>query len=194
MWPPDSEQERDRLLGQGYGYGLIVEHDRRLGYMVGHPGGLPGFGSFMRWLPGRRLGVVALGNATYAPMDRATLGAVELLNESGDLPPPPIVHHSTDLEDAGNHLLALFNDWNDELATEAFGLNVPLDEDFARRRKSLEDVRSRFGPFEAMTLKPASATRASFTLRGSKGEVSGSFLLTPESPARIQAYEIDPVG
>lgn len=190
MWVPDSEQERDRLLGTGYGYGLMIEHDRRLGSMVGHPGGLPGFGSHMRWLPDRGLGVVALGNATYAPMDRVTLRVLELLNQSGELAPPRDIPGSRDLEVAGEHLLTLFNDWDDELAREAFATNVPLDEDLERRRRQVEDLLAMFGPFEGIDLAPASVTRASFTLRGSKGELKGSFLLSPESPARIQTYEI----
>jgi CubicO group peptidase (beta-lactamase class C family) len=61
-----------RIDAGGYGYGLQVLHDDRFGVIVGHGGGLPGYGSHMRWLPGRRVGVVALANATYAPMGRLT--------------------------------------------------------------------------------------------------------------------------
>jgi CubicO group peptidase (beta-lactamase class C family) len=55
----------------GYGYGLRVQFEEQLGRMVTHSGGFPGYGSTMRWLPGRRVGVVALSNVTYAPDDRA---------------------------------------------------------------------------------------------------------------------------
>ena len=65
--------------------GLMVTHDLRFGHIVGHPGGLPGFGSFMRWLPDRGVGVVALGNVTYAPMDPATLELLEVLDDLGAL-------------------------------------------------------------------------------------------------------------
>ncbi len=54
----------DRILdGAGYGYGLIVEHDRRFGRIVQHTGGLPGFSSHMRWHPASGVGVVVLGNS-----------------------------------------------------------------------------------------------------------------------------------
>ena len=52
----------------GYGYGLTSMHHDVLGRIVAHSGGYPGFGSHMRWHPASGWGVVALGNATYAPM------------------------------------------------------------------------------------------------------------------------------
>ncbi|MBD7958370.1 beta-lactamase family protein [Microbacterium sp. Sa4CUA7] len=54
--------ERD-LVGAGYGYGLVVEHDRRFGRVVQHAGGLPGFSSHMRWHPATGLGVAVFGNS-----------------------------------------------------------------------------------------------------------------------------------
>ena len=35
------------------------------GHVVAHSGGLPGFGSQMRWLPEYGVGLIALGNRTY---------------------------------------------------------------------------------------------------------------------------------
>ncbi|UJP09128.1 beta-lactamase family protein [Microbacterium sp. KUDC0406] len=51
------------LDGAGYGYGLVVEHDRRFGRVVQHAGGLPGFSSHMRWHPATGIGVVVFGNS-----------------------------------------------------------------------------------------------------------------------------------
>ena len=51
------------LDGLGYGYGLVVEHDRRFGRIVQHAGGLPGFSSHMRWQPATGIGVVVFGNS-----------------------------------------------------------------------------------------------------------------------------------
>lgn len=55
-------QERD-LDGAGYGYGVVVEHDRRFGRIIQHAGGLPGFSSHMRWHPASGLGAVVFGNS-----------------------------------------------------------------------------------------------------------------------------------
>ncbi|MDQ0614136.1 CubicO group peptidase (beta-lactamase class C family) [Microbacterium sp. W4I4] len=61
---PTSGQFGDRVLdGAGYGYGLVVEHDRRFGRVVQHAGGLPGFSSHMRWHPTTGIGVVVFGNS-----------------------------------------------------------------------------------------------------------------------------------
>lgn len=51
------------LTGAGYGYGLVVEHHRRLGRIVQHSGGLPGFTSHMRWHVDSGVGVVVFGNS-----------------------------------------------------------------------------------------------------------------------------------
>lgn len=51
------------LDGAGYGYGLVVEHDRRFGRIVQHSGGLPGFSSHMRWHPASGTGIVAFGSS-----------------------------------------------------------------------------------------------------------------------------------
>lgn len=57
---PSAGRELD---GLGYGYGLVVEHDRRFGRIVQHAGGLPGFSSHMRWQPATGIGVVVFGNS-----------------------------------------------------------------------------------------------------------------------------------
>ncbi len=55
-----------------YGFGLFIDEDARLGRVVSHSGGYPGFGSNMRWHPATGTGVIALGNGTYAPMTMLT--------------------------------------------------------------------------------------------------------------------------
>lgn len=71
-FPPElswaSADATPTLVSGGYGYGLFVFDDLRLGRVVGHGGGYPGFGSHMRWHPASGSGVIAFGNARYAPM------------------------------------------------------------------------------------------------------------------------------
>ena len=55
-----------------HGFGLFVDEDPSLGRVVSHSGGYPGFGSNMRWHPATGIGVIALGNGTYAPMSPLT--------------------------------------------------------------------------------------------------------------------------
>ena len=61
-------------MAGGYGYGLMIWHERDGQRHVGHPGGLPGFGTLMRWVPELGLSVILLANVTYASA-RAACGA-----------------------------------------------------------------------------------------------------------------------
>ena len=63
MIPTGERPSPGELDGAGYGYGLVVEHDRRFGRIVMHAGGLPGFSSHMRWHPTTGIGVVVFGNS-----------------------------------------------------------------------------------------------------------------------------------
>src|SRR5882762_1032190 len=56
-----------QLVLSSYAYGLSVSQDCRFNYIVGHGGGLPGYGSLMRWLPEYGVGLIAMGNLTYTP-------------------------------------------------------------------------------------------------------------------------------
>jgi len=49
-----------------YGFGLFTEEDPKLGTVIQHSGGYPGYGSQMRWHPATGIGVIALANSTYA--------------------------------------------------------------------------------------------------------------------------------
>ena len=47
--------------------------------IVAHSGGLPGFGSLMRWLPDYGVGIIAFGNVTYTGWDGVVDEAIERL-------------------------------------------------------------------------------------------------------------------
>ena len=76
-----------RAQAYGYGIGLGARVDRRLGTVIGHSGGLPGYGSHMRWIPDRGVGVVAVSNVTYGNMHAACIEALETLADLDALPP-----------------------------------------------------------------------------------------------------------
>jgi serine-type D-Ala-D-Ala carboxypeptidase/endopeptidase len=81
----------------GYGMGLYIDLDTDLGHQCGHSGGVPGYGSNMRWLTGSepgsalhsptlagsRIGVVSLGNVTYAPMIHLTRRVLQSMRTHG---------------------------------------------------------------------------------------------------------------
>src|SRR5687767_838105 len=77
-----------------YGYGLGVSQDCRFGHIVGHGGGLPAYGSLMRWLPEHGVGLIAMGNVTYAGFGGVFNDALAALYRTGALQ-PRVVQPST---------------------------------------------------------------------------------------------------
>ncbi len=122
-----------RLVAVGYGIGLGIRLDDRLGIEIGHSGGLPGYGSHMRWLPDRGIGVVALSNVTYGNMHAACIEAIERLADLDALPPARSTVAAPAMLEAADRAVALANDWRDGEAAALFADNVAMDEDLSRR-------------------------------------------------------------
>jgi len=180
----------ERLLTSGYGIGIAVTLDHRLGTIVGHSGGLPGFGSHMRWLPDRGIGVVALGNVTYAPMGAACLEALERLADADALPRARALTPSPALADAAARVRGLLDAWEDDAAAALFADNVLLDEDAAHRGNAIDDLRRRVGSFGQ-----DGALEAETPLRGAFGVADGRVRvevgLDAQVPPRVQWFELE---
>ena len=67
--------------------GLAYHPDLRVRHNVAHSGGLPGFGSLMRWLPEYGVGIIAFGNRTYTGWGGVADEALAALAKSGGLQP-----------------------------------------------------------------------------------------------------------
>src|SRR5262245_53594943 len=85
----------------GYGFGLRVSSDCRFTHIVGHGGGLPGFGSYMSWLPEYGVGLFAMATLTYSgPSEPINRAWDEMLKTGGlrprELAPTPL---QTELRD-----------------------------------------------------------------------------------------------
>jgi CubicO group peptidase (beta-lactamase class C family) len=180
----------ERIDGGGYGFGLQVLHDQRFGHIVGHSGGLPGYGSNMRWLPGRRVGAVALANSTYAPMRLLTRRMLEVLDDHSRVP-PLVVPVNPALQRAADGLLELINDWSDAAADSLLADNVALDESYERRARQAAEVVDAHGRLTAQRLEAALATDGTVIATAADGrEVKVWFALAPVAPPRVQDYEI----
>lgn len=178
-----------RQIGLGYGMGLQRAHHLQFGDVVAHSGGLPGYGSNMRWLPHRGVGVVALANVTYAPMVTLTHELLELLGDADALPDPPTVT-SPHLAAAADALVGLLNDWSDERAAAVCSDNVTLDEPWERRSAHAAEVVRRHGPLRVISVAPLSATEADVRVAGTGQEFTIELQLAPTVPPRVQWYEI----
>ncbi|TPW12728.1 MAG: beta-lactamase, partial [Acidimicrobiaceae bacterium] len=164
------------------------------GRIVGHSGGLPGYGSNMRWIAGRRIGVVALANVKYAPMGELTLRMLDVLGDHDAL--PPVAERAgrqslADLERFAKLLVDLLAGWTDEAADALFADNVGLDEPYASRAAAAAELVERMGAIAIDRVVASTSTSASVTVGNGAGATETvSFDLTPLLPRRIQSYLI----
>src|SRR3954447_6636500 len=125
--------------------GLRVLHDEHLGTIVNHSGGLPGYGSNMRWVQGTGTGIIAFANVTYARMADATFAALDLLAARGTVTRPTVAV-SPVLQHAAEALVALLCAWSDEAADALFTDNVFLDRDRQSRKDEAARLLETHGP------------------------------------------------
>ncbi len=176
--------------GDGYGFGLFVTHDQRFGHIVTHSGGLPGYGSNMRWLPDHGVGVIALGNVTYAPMKKLTRAMLGLLDDHGLVTAMP-VRPAPALLEAAQRLAVLLSDWTDDVACELFSDNVALDESLARRARRAADLVAAHGALTLVEVAATTPTSGRATMRHADGtEARIDLDLSPLVPPRVQFYEV----
>lgn len=170
----------------GYGYGLMMRDDPTLGTVNSHSGGLPGYGSNMRWLAGRAIGVVAVSNTTYAPMSVFTHRVLKMLHNANLIPTQKIAVSDV-LQQRSEQLVALFNQWSIEQAQALFADNVALDESLERRQSAAQKFVSEHGLLVIKSILPSSQIEAIIHLvNGRKIEV----LLGPLHSAPVQRYEL----
>ncbi len=191
-----TEREVVRAAPHGYGYGLLTSHDHELGRMVEHSGGLPGYGSNMRWLADgladRRVGVIALSNVTYAPMAALTHAIMRLLRERGAFPSATVTPSAV-LNTLAQRLVALLGNWDDAAADALFTDNVALDEPYARRRiQAAQLVADCGGQLHIERVHAERATSGHIELTHPSGTaVRLNIQVAPIKPPRIQLYERD---
>ena len=197
------KQLNGRLAPTGYGFGLMVRDDDLLGQVVAHSGGLPGYGSNMRWLEGRHTGVVALANVTYAPMTELTLQMLEALHEHGAA--PPVGRQSAaHLETLARQLADVLTAWaadpaaavtsagNGPATNEVFADNVAVHEPYPRRAAAAAAALEPLGSVKLGEIIATSAAAGRFTLAPAHRDtsVTVAFELAPTLPLRIQSYTI----
>jgi CubicO group peptidase (beta-lactamase class C family) len=183
------------VVNSGYGYGLGVSQDCKIGHLVGHGGGLPGFGSYMMWAPNRGIGLIAMTNHTYTPPTPPILEAIGMLVSKGaietrKLEPSPV------LTQTQQRLVKLFNRWNDADAKALAAMNLFLDYPIPQVRDAIGKVQDKSGagckvkgPVEALNW-----LRGSFVMGCEKGDVHVRFTLAPTQPPTVQMlrFSADP--
>lgn len=179
-----------RYEAGGYGYGLFTWLSSDLGRIVGHAGGLPGFGSHMLWLPDHDLGVVTLTNLTYAPAVPIAVQILRSLVTTAGIAPRP-VRPAAALEVAQARVTRLLDTWDDALADELFAANFFLDEPRARWQTRIAELRARHGALrEASAIETINPLRGTWTLQDEQGWRRVGITLAPTVPPRVQHLSI----
>jgi len=175
-----------------YGYGLMNTEDPRLGRLLHHPGGLPGYGSHVLMLPHRGWGVFAFANRTYAPMSKLTPKLAQILHEAA--PKPPAVAPSPALKRAVDAVVTAYGSGRIEDVADACAPNLLLDTPRPLRNAELADLKKRLGEGTVATIEPTHAMAGQFTLACARGRLKVAVTLSPERQPGIQKLLFEVVG
>jgi len=181
-----------RLEAGGYGFGLRIWQSCDFRHLVAHSGGLPGFGSHMRWLPEYSVGVIAFGNLTYTNWGRVVDDVFTALADTGGLQ-PRAPEPSAALSAARETVSRLIVRWDDQLADDIAAVNLFLDESKDRRRRRIEDLRSQYGACRAAgDFDVENALRGAWTMACDRGALRVSITLAPTTPPKVQYLDVRP--
>ena len=177
----------------GYGYGLGIGQDCRYAYVVGHGGGLPGYGSLMRWLPDYGVGLIAMGNLTYGGFNTLFNDATAALQRTGALQ-PRVMKPSPALLAAQADISQLIIKWDDALANRITADNFFLDTPAEARKSRWETLAQDHGTCRpATTIDPENALRGGWRMMCDRGWLDVFITLAPTTQPKIQAIGITPV-
>ncbi len=179
------------LTAGGYGYGLRVQQTCEYPALVWHTGGLPGYGSIMRWYPEYGVGIIAMGNRTYTRFADVVDESIELLAETGGLV-PRVPQPSPVLLTRQDQVSRLIQSWDDALADDLAAMNLFLDEPRERRRAAIEQVVAAAGGEcrPEGEIDAENALRGRWRMRCRDGDLRVSITLSPTVPARVQALDV----
>lgn len=173
-----------------YGYGLSWTRDSRDVVVVGHSGGLPGYGSQYRFAPEHGIGVIAFTNLRYGPVYAPTSKALNTLIEKAKLPARS-VPASPILATRQRQVAELIQTWDaglgEAIAAENFFMDRSREDWIAHARAQLAPIGKvvSVGP-----VKAENQLRGTFALIGEKGTVDVFFTLTPEREPKVQQIDI----
>ena len=177
----------------GYGYGLGVSNDCRYDFIVGHGGGLPGYGSLMRWLPEHGVGLIGMGNQTYQGFNGLFNDVTSALHRTGALQ-PRVVQPSQALLTAQSDVSQLIIKWDDTLANRIAADNLFLDVAADVRASRWKELAQQHGVCRPGTsIKPENALRGEWRMMCDKGWLNVFITLAPTMPPKVQLININPV-
>jgi len=175
-----------QATASGYGFGLRISSDCRFEQIVGHGGGLPGFGSYMLWLPDYGVGLFAMANLTYAGPAEPINQALDVLLKTGglqkrELPASPVLTQTRD------RIVQLWNAWDDSEAKRMAAMNLFLDTPASQRRDEIQKLKDQVGACsEVGPVMAENWLRGQFNMNCQKGTVAAFFTMAPTQPPTVQ--------
>ena len=173
----------------GYGFGLRVTTDCRFEHIVAHGGGLPGFGSYMAWLPEYGVAMFAMTNLTYAGPAAPIGDSWDVLLKTGglrkrELPASPM------LTQMREPIIGLWKHWDEASARQIGAMNLLLDYPSDQRAAGIQKLKDEVG--ECTVFGPVQAEnwlRGQFNVMCAKGTVGVFYTLAPTQPPAVQHLE-----
>lgn len=185
---------RVQLNSGGYGYGLRISQTCEFPTVVSHGGGLPGFGTQMRWLPEYGVGLIAFGNLTYTSWPRTFDAALEALARTGGLQ-PRVIEPSPALAAARDEVARLIVKWDDAAADRIAAVNLFLDQSRDRRRAAIAALTAQVGACAAGSGfdRVENALRGDWTMTCERGRLRVAITLAPTMPPKVQFMAVTAV-
>jgi CubicO group peptidase (beta-lactamase class C family) len=182
-----------QLNSGGYGFALRISQTCQFPTVVAHGGGLPGFGTQMRWLPEYGVGLIAFGNLTYTSWPRTFDGALDALTRTGGLQAREI-EPSPALTSARAEVARLIVKWDDAAADRLAAVNLFLDQSKDRRHAAIEDLHAKVGACTAGSGfdRVENALRGDWTMSCERGRVHVAITLAPTNPPKVQFLSVSP--
>ena len=179
----------------GYAYGLRVWQSCQFPTLVAHGGGLPGFGTYERWLPEYGVGLIAFGNRTYTGWGGTFDQAFDVLARTGGLQPRTI-EPSPALTAARNAVANLIVKWDDAAAERIAAVNLFLDQSKDRRKAAIDALHAQVGACTAGSGfdRVENALRGDWTMSCERGKVKVAITLAPTSPPSVQFLSVTAVA
>jgi CubicO group peptidase (beta-lactamase class C family) len=175
-----------------FGLGWMEDCDRKV--MIGHSGGLPGFGSNWTMMPDFGIAVMSFDNRTYGGTSTLNMAILDTILTLTDLEPRQLPV-SDILEQRRNQLVAILPDWEGAASSGLFAENFFMDyrlEDVVKRTTELYEEAGEIRSVGEMM--PTNQLRGTFVLEGEKKNIQVFFTLTPEKDPLIQQVRMRSVA
>ena len=191
LWTPSNLTARlvdgeVRASETGYGFGLRVTSDCRFAHIVAHGGGLPGFGSYMAWLPEYGVGMFAMATLTYSGPSEPISQAWDAMLATGGLRKRELPPTTLQTEMRG-HILNLWKQWDDAEASKIAAVNLFLDKPATQRQDEIRALKADVGACsDATPVMPENWMRGQFNMTCANGTVGVFFTLAPTEPPAVQ--------